>query len=66
VQPWFGLASLEYGIAEFKHVNTIDIPVSTKLLKPNLTLLQVERLFEEKFGPILFPDDDKDSRICPR
>ncbi|CAL4925098.1 unnamed protein product [Urochloa decumbens] len=26
---------------------------------------KVERMFEEKFGPILFPDDDKDSRICP-
>ncbi|RLM55916.1 DNA topoisomerase 1-like [Panicum miliaceum] len=26
---------------------------------------KVERMLEEKFGPILFPDVDKDSRICP-
>ncbi|CAN6173804.1 unnamed protein product [Urochloa humidicola] len=26
---------------------------------------KVERMFEEKFGPILFPDDEKRSRICP-
>nr|CAB3470307.1 unnamed protein product [Digitaria exilis] len=27
---------------------------------------KVERMLEEKFGPILFSDVDKDSRICPR
>jgi len=48
------------------YLNVLYCPASAKVLKPNLTLLQVERMLEEKFGPILFPDVDKDSRICPR
>ncbi|KAF0929513.1 hypothetical protein E2562_021764 [Oryza meyeriana var. granulata] len=30
-----------------------------------LEVRQVERMLEEKFGYILFPDHDNDSRICP-
>ena len=48
------------------YLNVLYCPASAKVLKPNLALLQVERMFEEKFGPILFPNVDKDSRICPR
>jgi len=48
------------------YLNVLYGPTSAKVLKPNLALLQVERMFEEKFGPILFPNVDKDSRICPR
>ncbi|AQL03104.1 DNA topoisomerase type IA core [Zea mays] len=32
----------------------------------NLDGRKVERMLEEKFGPILFPNVDTDNRICPR
>jgi len=35
-------------------------------IETEFDIVQVERMLEEKFGPILFPDVDKDSRICPR
>jgi len=48
------------------YLNVLYCPASAKVLKPNFALFQVERMLEEKFGPILFPDVDKGSRICPR
>ena len=48
------------------YLNVLYCPASAKVLKPNFALFQVERMLEEKFGPILFPNVDKDSRICPR
>lgn len=35
-------------------------------IETEFDIVQVERMLEEKFGPILFPNVDTDNRICPR
>jgi hypothetical protein len=68
-------ASLEHGIADFDPSYTrmilfmylvCHIALQRLEIEIEFDIVQVERMLEEKFGPILFPDVGKDSRICPR
>ncbi|KAF0904126.1 hypothetical protein E2562_032399 [Oryza meyeriana var. granulata] len=42
------------------------VTIKGRVLHPEFRGRMMERMFEEKFGSILFPDLDNDSRICPR